>query len=456
MTSTSFDASILSESTLPRVRIAVLGGGVAGVTLASELARSEAADVTVIEKDRVLGGLHRSTQLDGCTYDIGTFLFSSDHELFKTFPEIERGFRPVEVECVAIRKPGSIDRYPLSLSGYMQDFGVAETVHSIVDLLLHRLKRTKPSTLPEHICRYIGSRFYVNSGLKHYIERLYHMDDASIDVLFAKQRIDMLESHVSLKNVLRGLRARLHRPMGEARGSVCRVRPAGGFSEVYGAIRRSLDREGARVLTGTEIQSIAKVYDGFAIRFGGRVEWFDRVVSTIPIPTLASYLGMNLDARFDYMKLVSLFYRFRGDAGFTPSVLFNYSPGGGWKRVTRFSEFYGRHEGDEYFTVEATSLDSSEEAVSRLCEDFERHARELGLFRGMLWCQGHTVTEHAYPLFHHDELRKLDEARRRIRALGVDLVGRQGNFEYISSVQTALKAKALARGLRVEAAAVSG
>jgi hypothetical protein len=121
--------------------------------------------------------------------------------------------------------------------------------------------------------------------------------------------------------------------------------------------------------------------------------------------------------------------------------------------VTRYSELYGRRENDEYFTVEATALDSSEQEVSRLCEDFERHARELGLFRGALWCQGHLVTEHAYPLFHRDEVRKLDEARQRIRAMGIDLVGRQGNFEYISSMKTALEAKALARGLQAQAVA---
>ena len=55
--------------------IAVLGGGVAGVVVANELARS-GANVDLIERAPKLGGLHRSVTADGMAFDIGAFVFS--------------------------------------------------------------------------------------------------------------------------------------------------------------------------------------------------------------------------------------------------------------------------------------------------------------------------------------------------------------------------------------------
>jgi hypothetical protein len=51
------------------------------------------------------------------------------------------------------------------------------------------------------------------------------------------------------------------------------------------------------------------------------------------------------------MRFVSLFYRLRGNAGLQGQVLFNYSEDGLWKRLPRFSKYYGRHDANEYFVV---------------------------------------------------------------------------------------------------------
>jgi len=201
-------------------------------------------------------------------------------------------------------------------------------------------------------------------------------------------------------------------------------------------------------MTGRSIQRIERSNSGFAIRVGDQVQPFDLVVSTIPVPTLAGYLDLPLAAKFEYMKLITLFYRFRGNAGFDGHVLFNYSEGGLWKRLTRFSEYYGLHDGDQYFAVEVTAREPWDVTIEAAREDFESHARSLGLFTGHLVYQGHAVTDHAYPLFHVDEVSGLNEAKQRIRALGIHLAGRQGNFEFISSWLTTRKAKALAESIR--------
>jgi protoporphyrinogen oxidase len=439
--------------TSPRVgRIAILGGGVAGVTLAAELAGLQELEITLLEKEEHLGGLHKTVVIDGCAYDIGTFLFPQDHQYFRSFPEFSSGFAPIDYRPVSIRLSGALDAYPLTLAGYRRDYGLGEVILSGLDCLRCRLVHRRRETLPAYVKYYIGGRTYVRSGLKHYIERLYHTEDVNVDRLFAEQRLQRLQQHLSLDAIVARIAARLRRrhiQIGPRR--IVRVRPPGGFQEFYGPLRDHLEGQGVRITAGCLIQRIQPSHSGFSITFHDHTEQFDRVLSTIPIPTLADYLALPLSARFEYMKLVSLFYRFHGNAGFEGQVLFNYSQEGWWKRVTRFSEYYGRHDGDEYFVVEVTARDPWDVTVDGLREDFERHVRTLGLFSGRLAYQGHTVTENAYPLFRVDEIRRLEEAKERIQSLGIDIVGRQGNFEYLSSWLTALKAKALAERVREEA-----
>jgi protoporphyrinogen oxidase len=435
---------------LLHARVAILGGGPAGVTLAAELAGVDGLQVTLMEKEERLGGLHQTLLIDGCSYDIGTFLFRDDHEYFRSFPAFASAFLPIDYRAVSIRRPGSVDTYPMSLAGYARDYGLGELMLSALDCARCRVVHRRRDTLPAYVKYYLGGRMYVRSGMKRYIERLYHTEDVNIDILFAEQRLQMLQEHLSLRSIVDRMTLRLQgRQVQVGRPVIRYVRPQRGFQQFYGAIKEQLEERGIRVLTGQCIQQIQACDSGFLIRLAERSEQFDLVISTIPLPTLAGYIDLPLDdARFEYMKLISLFYRFRGNAGFDGHVLFNYSDGGLWKRVTRFSEYYGRHEGDEYFTVEVTAREPWDVTVERAREDFERHARSLGLYHGQLLYQGCAITDNAYPLFPVDEVKRLNDVKQRIRDLGIYLVGRQGNFEFISSWLTTLKAKSLAESLR--------
>jgi len=434
-------------------RVAILGGGPAGVTLAVELAGVDGLDITLFEKEEHLGGLHRSVVLDGCAYDIGTFLFTDDHQYFQSFAEFCSEFVAIESHSASIRRRGSLDTYPMSLAGYARDYGYGELMLSLLDCLRCRMVHRRRETLPAYVKYYLGERMYTRSGLKRYIERLYHTEDMNIDILFAEQRLQSLPEHLSLRSILQRMAVR-RRDGRLALGRPVRryVRPSRGFQQFYGAVQQHLQGRGVRVRTGCSIQEIQQLNGGFTIRADDGLEIFDLVVSTVPVPDLAGYLALPLDARFEYMKLISLFYRFQGSAGFDGQVLFNYSDGGLWKRLTRFSEYYGRHDGDEYFTVEVTARDLEEMTVERAREDFEQHSRSLGLFSGQLAYQGYVVTDNAYPLFHLDEVRRLNQAKENIRALGIHLAGRQGNFEYISSWLATRKSKALAESIRGESA----
>ena len=66
------------------MKIAILGGGISGCALARMLAEDD-HDVTVLEKSERVGGLCKSRQIDGFTFDEagGHIIFSKDKDVLQ-------------------------------------------------------------------------------------------------------------------------------------------------------------------------------------------------------------------------------------------------------------------------------------------------------------------------------------------------------------------------------------
>src|SRR5512133_24295 len=78
-------------------RVVIVGAGVAGLTLALQLARQGLRPV-VIEREREVGGLARSFSYDGFTFDIGPHRFHTDNPLVDTFVREVLGEDLIDIE----------------------------------------------------------------------------------------------------------------------------------------------------------------------------------------------------------------------------------------------------------------------------------------------------------------------------------------------------------------------
>lgn len=430
-------------------RIAILGGGITGCVLAGELAGSGRFDVSLIERAPRLGGLHRSVGIDGLHYDIGTFVFHPGHTVFQTFPGLASRFVEVPSRFLSLRASGRVDGYPMTLRGYARDHGVAHLSYALSDLLCCKVRHCRRNTVPGYAKYYLGSTIYRESGLKAYIERLYSMLDTEVDPIFATKRLGLIGRWCSLRGIaasmLRGRRTVLRGT--PALTPTDLVRPPGGFDGVYQAIGDEVKARGARVRTGCDIHSVRRVRDGFELDIDGVAERFDRVISTIPVPAMARLAGIPMRHELEYVKMVSLFYRSHGAAVADATVLHNFTPTGAWKRITFFSQYYGRCNGDHYFTAEIPVSERDDEDPDRHRTAFESHTRRLGIFPSAPRLQGYLVTRHAYPVYRRDSLDLIQEEKEKLTRWGLLLSGRQGEFDYISSSDAAGNARRFASEL---------
>jgi protoporphyrinogen oxidase len=419
-------------------RVAVLGGGAAGVVVAAELSR-RGAEVHLFEKAPALGGLHRSVAVDGLHFDIGAFTFSRRHDLVKAFPMLERILVPVSMRERSVTPGGFIDSYPVSLRGYLRDHGLVRTGADLAEMLVARLRSSHPRSVPGYAGRWLGRSIYERSGLKSYVERLNGIPDHEVGWEFVEQRLRAIEDAGPSWRIRRAF-ARLQRR--DDAGML--VRPRAGFSAMYAEIGRELSQLGVRIMTGADIREVTREAAGsFVVRSVNDKERYSRVVSTIPIPSMMALVGFAPRGEYRQRALVTLFYRgcLRcGDA----TELYNFTHQAAWKRIAIHSAYYGREGGDDYFAVEVPVGTPAADSVGLAADDFERHAGGLGILAPGTRRVGDAITPRAYPVFLRDESHKIEADRRAMKEFGIDLVGRQGAFEYLSSARVAARASELA------------
>lgn len=420
--------------TTERPRIAIIGGGIAGCVFAAELAQDPSLRIDLYEAGARLGGLHNSPVVGGLAYDIGAFFFEPTHQLFKTFPGLAEKFVSFPSRAVSVGDGGKLDRYPISLNGYIRNQGMAHFLAAMLDLGFGKIRYRRRHTLPSFMKYYLGSKIYERSGLRHYIERLFGLPDAEVDLRFAEQRMGVLREWTSLRHAAgRFFRSPTRFANQPYFSPTVLARPREGFSAAYAVIEAQLRSAGVEVYKGAGISSIANSSGRFQVQLSDQVREYDLIVSTAPLPVTAKLAGIPVRHRFETVSLLTLFYRFQGSSSFDGAVLHNFSHGGAWKRIIDFSYIYGDPQG--YFAVEIPVRGTPDIIAQQ--EQFELHLAELGLFRNGLHLEGSELTRNAYPIFRARQLGELAADKQRILDWGIILAGRQGEFEYLSSSQVA-------------------
>ncbi|MGQ7846357.1 protoporphyrinogen/coproporphyrinogen oxidase [Granulosicoccus sp. 3-233] len=416
-----------------RRRVAVLGAGPAGLSAARYLSDHEHIDVTVFEQSENVGGLHQSFEVqgqEGREFDVGTILFNEKHGLLAAFPHLAEQMIAVRYAPRAINPQYSIDRYPFSIGRFVKDNGVFRTGIAVADLLFSKLRYRSRQSVPDYCKYYMGGTVYKRSGLQNYIKRLHNVDDIELDVEFAIRRLPQIRNN-SLRNLIVSKLPGRQLPIKPVSG-LRLVRSVEGFGSMYETIREVLEAKGVSILNGQKLESLVRVDDTFELTSNEKKYQFDDVISTIPIPDAMALIGEVPSSAVETRNLVSLFYV--GNIAKPGNTFFNFTYDASWKRITVFSRFYETGSDareDDYFTVEITVDDDvQEDDISVIADDFEKHIERTGLTLKKPELVGHYLTVDAYPVYRNSQSETVAHEKAVLKEFGIELLGRQGNFEY--------------------------
>lgn len=409
----------------------ILGGGATGLTVAAKLAGSGRLCV-VDEYDR-LGGNHISREIDGCSFDIGAFVFQEDDPLFHAFPAMGPALLGQDLSLGRITPAGRLSHYPYSVKNDLVAGGVIEILRAGTSLLWGKLRYRRPRNAAEFAKFFMGGRVYRTSGLEHYIARLFGVRPDTVELEFARKRMNWIARAGSLSGWSR--RRAINRPLPPRPA----IRPKAGFIAFYEPARAQLEAQGVQLMLGQAPTRVEKQGQDFVITVGSEVLQCRRLISTIPLTTLAELAGVSGGASLRSLDLASLYFSFEGDRGFSQTVLYNFSQSGLWKRLTMHSDGYGRVDGREYFSVEAPMQAKDVDTYDALEADFRASVAAAGLLLGDLRLLGADRTKFAYPIYTEGASATAAALIATLEGLGIEFVGRQGRFDYLPTAKEGAK-----------------
>jgi len=271
----------------------ILGGGLAGLSAGWALVRAD-ADITIIEKDRQIGGLARTVEKNGFRFDLGGHRFFTDNQ------KVERVVRDVlngEVLDVArsskiLLKDCYFD-YPLSARNALFGLGPRTAARIILDYASERLKdkfsKADDVSLEDWVVRRFGRTLF-SIFFKDYSEKVWGIGCDRIAKEWVEQRIQNL-------SLGQAFREAFTRSGGKSARTLARrfLYPPSGIGEIAEGLKANIEKRNP-VATGTRVTRLDRL--GYRIekviaRCGGETLDFrgQDVISSIPLNVLVRLLS---------------------------------------------------------------------------------------------------------------------------------------------------------------------
>lgn len=186
--------------------VVIIGAGPAGLTAAFELSKHGITG-TIIEADKVVGGIARTEERNGYRFDIG------GHRFFTKAREVKQIWDEVMVEPLLVRPrlsriyyDNKFYDYPLKASNVLKNMGVwtaASCMMSYAQVRMHPIPDAQ--SFENWVINQFGSKLY-SMFFKTYTEKIWGIPCNDIGADWAAQRIRGLNLGEAVRNMIFGQR----------------------------------------------------------------------------------------------------------------------------------------------------------------------------------------------------------------------------------------------------------
>ncbi len=294
----------MSESSAEFV---VLGGGIAGLTMAREIARA-GRSVVLIEKGTEVGGLSRTFRRDGFSFDLGGHRFHSNN------PDVVGWLRQLMGDDLLTVKrfsriclQGRFVDYPIRLGQAVSAFGPVQAARIAASYLaaLADGHSGEARSFEDWVSRRFGRALY-DIYFKPYTEKVWGIPCRELSADWASQRISLPSL---TQAVYRAIVPTRHPPPTIVPHFFY---PRSGYGTICDRMAADIDRLGGTILTSTTLERIQFDREGAEVAVAdagpGRTVRCRQVVSTIPLDALLASLSHDPDVA-EVARTTRLAYR---------------------------------------------------------------------------------------------------------------------------------------------------
>jgi len=420
------------------VKTAILGGGLSGLTLARFL-HERGEDLVVLEAEPAFGGLCRSRREGGFCFDSG-----GSHIIFSRDEEVLGFMLSVLGENRAVRKRNTRIFYKDRFVKYPFENGLSELPKEDLYFCLHEYIKTLIASEKGELSpvKTFQDWIYATFGkgiaecyLLPYNRKIWNYPPEQMSAHWVEGRVprppveDIIRSAVGIETE------------GYTHQAVFSYPQEGGIEALVRAVALPITD---RMTCGFRVSSIRRCGEGWEISDGIRTISADRLISTIPLQHLIPALeGVPEQVReavgsLRYNSVCSVFI---GVNGKVPDISWLYVPDPGIGLLNRVSfpsnysswvapEGCGSvlaeityNEGDPLTRMDDTEIIRH---VIQSLETMQLVKNEDVIYTG--------IARHrfAYVVYDLDYLANIRIVREYCREIGIDLVGRFAQFEYLN------------------------
>lgn len=429
--------------------IGILGGGLSGLVLASRL-----RDAEVLEQAERPGGLCRSLTADGFTFDPhgSHVLFSRNPEAMAFYEHLLRGNVCRRRRNTKIYYKGRYVKYPFENG--LSDLPIEDNLACLLGFVRAQLARAtgtapKPTNFREWMYQRFGAGI-TEAYLLPYNEKIWKTPAEDMGMEWVEGRVpdppleDVLKSSLGIPT--EGYTHQLN---------FIYPRDGGVESLIHGLLPNV-----PRVRTDFRVTSIVRKGGIWRVSNGQEEREYEDLVATLPIPELVAALDdvpqevRAAASALVHRALVTVMVGVnRPHLNDFSWVYFPTPEDGRFNRISFPSNFsdHVAPEGASSAMAEIT-CDAGDEVWSSpdgaLVEHVVERADRLGIFRRSDVAFSRVArTRYAYVVFDQGHRSNLDLVKAHAEGIGLHLLGRFGQFEYINTDQVILRALALAKNL---------
>jgi len=427
------------------MRAVVLGGGIAGLTVGSALARS-GADTTVVEAAPFPGGLASGFRDRGYTFDFFSHrLWTRDGEVLRLVEGWVESRLLIRRKISRILLDGKLYNYPIDLRDLLKGGSARLAVRAIVGYAAARIAAEPPR---EDFRGFMISRYgapLYDTFFGPYTEKLCGCSSSEISM-------DLALGAVPQTGILTQL---IHRLTGRMEPWDDFLYPAGGFHELPQGMARDLTRSGGKLLLGHAVRGVrsrAGRVVSVEAAWGPRSLDLpaDLVVSTIPLIALLKLLQPAADrealeaaAALRHRAMVAVYLGIRRERVSEDHWIYVSDPAIRFNRLsetTNYSEAMAPPGRTGICAEIACDVDDrvfgldEAQQTRRVVDDLVK----IGLLRSKDEVEASWVRRFpgAYPVYRVDYKERLAVVESHLRRIGnLEVCGRQGAFWYGSTAQ---------------------
>jgi protoporphyrinogen oxidase len=423
----------------PGDTVAVLGGGLAGLSAARTLAGRGIRPV-VLERDGVVGGLAATCRCGGFHFDYGP------HRFHTTSPEILATVRDLVgsdlLELDRLSRIRLLDRYfvyPLDLADVLRRMPLHKGAAMICSYMGARLSgllgRGRDDSFESWVVGRFGRRLY-DVYFGPYTGKLWGIPPADLSPDWASQRI-------SVPGLGRLLKETVFPGNRKVRSLVSRFHyPRGGIGRIAEVMAADIEAGGGTIVLSARPDAIERIGEGWIVTAGDRRIEAAAIVNTVPVTEYARLMRAHLGdgavrsaQSLTFRSIVFVTLRLSERPAARDHWIYTPEPAYRFNRLSipeNFDPGVSRSGGQVTFEFTCDEGDD----IWRGAEDLEKECADggarLGLFSrdGVL---GAAVTRqtHAYPVYRRGYEGPVRELLENLDSVtGSVTCGRQGLFRY--------------------------